>query len=705
MDAATIASGYAVWMAAFAAALAPPPAMDVNAWAAEERVVSAESGSPYPGRWDNDRVPYLREVQEVLSFEHPCRSVVLKKSAQVGGSEVGINWLGTMIARAGCPILVVLPTIDESKKWNKVKFQPTADATPALRNALRDLKSRDEDSSTATFKRFAGGFMVVTGANSSAGLQMISARAILFEEVSEYPLEAEGRGDPITQALARSKAWDQRRPKRFYNSTPSIEGSCRVTARFDESDQRRYYVPCPSCGEYQTLVWERLRYAETRPHKAHYVCAAHGCVIEPHHKLGMIARGVWIKTYPGDAGNPAPPKNFAPSQLAAWRARDSAGRDPGFHIWQIYSPFVHWDSTVAEYLAARDDPTALKTFWQQGLGEAWAERGEAPDHEALHQRRQDYRFGRIPLGALFLAGAADVQADRIEWDVYGWGAGLTAWLVDSGVIQGDTADDATWSRLHAVIDREYPDAWGRKQRIDAFGIDAGFRSQAVYRFVRKRGAESRTFALDGRPGWRLPALGTPSKRDVDFEGQKIGAVMLWPVGTWDLKSELYSSLRKTIAGPDADGNWPRGAYFYPQDVAPDYFVQLTAEYLADSEKRDGVVKREWRKTKSRANERHDTAVYARALAHHLADELGAEQWAALERRRTTPPQGAQMDLGALWAPKLAGTAKPPPEQEQPKPAMPAPPPAPRGIGPQDGRIEAGRSPAGRALGGIGRRLS
>ena len=71
----------------------------------------------------------------------------------------------------------MLPSIEEGQKYNKTKFQPTADATPVLRQKLRDQNSRDESSSTATFKRFAGGFGVITGANSSKGLQMISARA------------------------------------------------------------------------------------------------------------------------------------------------------------------------------------------------------------------------------------------------------------------------------------------------------------------------------------------------------------------------------------------------------------------------------------------------------------------------------------------------------------------------------------------------
>lgn len=652
-----VPDGFAAAMAAFAAVLEPPPPMDVATWANQERVVSAESGSPFPGQWRNELVPYGIEIMAELSDTSPARDVTLKKSAQVGGSEFGLNWIGAAIHRAPGPMLIVLPTVDEGKKYNRVKLQPLIDATPALRDLVTETKSRDDESSTSMFKRFAGGFLVVTGANSSAGLQMVSARRILFEEVSEYPIETGDRGDPINLALARGKAYDEIGPKRFYNSTPSIKGACRISDRYEASDQRRYYVPCPHCWAWQTLRFANLKFDSVRPpHRAFFVCARAGCVIEHKHKRAMIARGVWIKTYPSDdAENPAPPEEFDEFDLARWRARGSEGRQPGFAIWQGYSPFVSWDSTIAEWLAAKDDHARLKEFWQQCLGEPWEEAGEAPDFERLFERRQPFRFGIVPFGGVFITGAADVQGDRIEWDVYAWGEGLTSWLVDSGIVTGDTATEAPWVEFAKVIDREYRDAFGRKKRIDAFGIDAGFRSQIVYRFVmRHGGADGRIFALDGRPGWRLPPLATPRAIDVDYAGKKIGAVKLWPVGTWDIKAELYAGLRKTIIGPDLEtGAWSRGTVFLPQDVSKPYLEQLTAEYLDDARlNRAGVKVREWKVMKGRANERHDTAVYNRALAHHLSDALTGEDWERLKREATTGPADAQLDLVDLWRPAI-----------------------------------------------------
>lgn len=663
-----LASGRAAFLAAFTAALMPLPPVDINAWAAEHRYVSPESGSPAPGKWDPDLVPYVREIQACLSPLHPATDVTIKKSGQGGASECGLNLFGATATQAPAPMLIVLPTVDEAKKYNKIKLQPTIEATPALARTVLEVKSRDEDSSTALFKRFPGGYAVITGANSSAGLQMVSAKIIIFEEVSEYPPEAGDRGDPIEQALIRGDAWEKKRPKRAYISTPALEGACRISAKYALSDQRQLYCPCPSCGSYQILRFDRLRWtSDTAPHGAHYVCAAHGCVIEAFHQRAMVAAAVWLKTWPGDDTNPAPPETIDAADLPRWiaaRGHESpnAGRQPGFHFWRIHSPFNSWDKIVARWLDAQHrGHTALKVFVQQVRAEAWAERGDAPLPEKLVAARLSYKPRTVPHGALFLTGMADVQGDRLEWGVYAWGPLLAqGWLVDKGVIAGDPATPAPWAELRAVIDRAYPDAFGRDFAVEAFGIDAGYLSQQVYAFVMRQQPDAKgaraVFALDGRPGWKLPALGTPAVRDVDYAGKKIGGVLLWPVGTFDLKAEIYAGLRSFIAGPDADGRWPAGTLLYNETCDLAYFEQLTAERLADRKHRSGAVSKEWVIGAQRRNEALDIAVGARALAHHLADGLSAQDWLNLAAARLSAPEAAQLDLARLWAPGLTPAA-------------------------------------------------
>jgi phage terminase large subunit GpA-like protein len=665
----------------FIAGATPPERKTVSQWAEEKREVSAEGGSPHPGKWSNDLAPYLVELMDCLSLSDRCRSVVFKKSAQVAGTEGGLNFFGYIVDHHPAPGMIVLPSLDEAKKYVKIKLQPAIDATPALRNKVREQKSRDEDGSTTSLKKFRGGYCQITGANSSKGLQMLSARWIIYEEVSEWPFDVDGRGDPVDLAHKRTTAWTKTR-KEFFNSTPGLKGMCRISVIYEASDQRRYYVPCPHCGTFHVLKWENLKWNRDRaPHGAFFVCPANGCVIEPHHKRAMVATGRWIKTYPGEDGI-RPPDCIAPADIAHWRARSAEGREPGFAIWQAYSPFVPWDDTVAEFISSRGDQEKEKVFTQQVLGEDYEQKGDSPDDEILLLRRQAYPLTRLPPGALVLTGMADVQGNRLEWSVYGWGVDLQGWLIDRGVIEGDPEEDAVWSQLGAVTERQYEDWQGRLWPIEAFGVDSGYLSHRVYLFCRGR---PRVFALDGRPGHLQPMIGTPVRRDINWRGKVIkGGVMLWPTGTFSLKSWVYGALRKTVAGPDESGLFKPGTLHFPAEVDREFFQQITAEHLAEVEQRQGYVVREWRKKRNRPNEALDIAVGARAMAAHLGlDRMSPAGKARLVAERGQPPDGPQPDLAALWAPKPGQAPAPAPQ------AQPSPPPA----------------GGGRRLGGTGRSVN
>lgn len=657
-----LAAARAVAFAAFFAALVPAAVLSVDAWAREERHVSSESGSPEPGKWQADVAPHLDEIHAALSADDPATDVWFRKSAQISGSEAGLNLIGATIRAAAPtrprPILVVLPTLDEAKKYNRLKLQPTIDATPDLASRVADVKSRDAESSTAGHKKFRNGYVIVTGANSSAGLQMVSAHTILFEEVAEYPLEAGEGGDPVEQALSRADAWETYRPKRYYCSTAGVKGSCRITRGEEASDRGRRFVPCPACGWYQQLEFRNLAWrAERAPYGAHFRCVAPGCgaTIEEHAKHAMLDAGVWIKTYVDDAGE-VPPAAIAPADVAAWRARPSAGRDRGFALWKAYSKLATWDSIVKAWLEAKDQPLKLKSFTMRVLGEAWEERGDAPDAERLLERREAWPARRVPPGVLVLTAGVDVQGDRLEWFVWGWGVGLTSWIVDRGVIPGDPTQPQPWRALDGLLARSWVDGRGARWQLDGLAVDSGFLSQQVYRWGQRHAAGGRVFVLDPLGGWKRPALGTAQPRGIDFAGRKLGSVLVWPAGTWDLKSEHYAALRLTLDGPDAAGAWKLGAMHLSDLVDREMTDQLTAESLVSRPLVSGLVVREWVKTAHRRNEALDCAVYARALAHHLTDSLTPEDWAALAARRGAAPELVQRDLALLWAPPLPAVA-------------------------------------------------
>jgi len=659
---ARLASARSIVREAWTLGLSPDPERTVDQWADAERRVAAESGSPFPGPWITDRVPYARAVMQAMSLSHPCRRVTFAKSAQTAGSECGLNLLGQIMAETPAPVMVMLPSLDEAGAYNRLKLQPMIDATPAVRRRVRNIVSRDETSSTTTFKRFAGGYLQIVGANSSKTLQMRSARVAIREEVSEYPFDVDGRGDPMLLLEERLQAFTGRE-KIIDISTPGLEGTCRVTKLYERSSRGHYLVPCPHCHTRQALEFKNLRYSIAEA-VAEYACASCGALIAGHHKPAMLAGGEWSHERP-----------------------ELLDSHVGFHINALYSPFLTWLDVAKKFEAAREAGN-LKVFTQQQLGLAFKEEGEAPDHARLHATRdRDRPLRRLPPEALWLTGAADVQGDRIEWDVYAWGPGLTCWLIDTGIIVGQPTDEATWSQLTEVAERRYADSRGRTWPIDAFGCDSGYMSQAVYRWVATSARRDAVYALDGQGKPALPALGTPKKIDVDFAGRKIGAVQLWPVGTHSLKLAHYAAIHRTLKGPEPDGTLPRGLLHLPAVADEQYCRQLTSEFLYQPAK----GRAEWRVITGTRNERLDTAVYARALAHHLTDSLTPTDWQNLAAARATDPAASQADLAAYWSERF-GTDAPATKRPAPvtEPTQQTAPPPPAFIPRRSGWLSAGR---------------
>lgn len=646
----------------------------IAAWVAENRVVSPQSDSPYPGPWDHARAPHLVEMMDVCGLDDPCTEVVNKKSAQTAGSEWLLNVALYASSALKTTVGYVLPTQHKIKDFNRLRLDCTIEDSPRIKAVFVPARSRNGGGSTALHKKWrGGGNTILAGANVALHIKSISAQYTLRDEVTEFPWDTDGQGEPNSLLDKRDLSYRRSGYKRLWNSTPDREGACRIDAKFEESDQRRRYIRCPHCGAYQTLRWVNFRFNDVEPYDAYFLCAAEGCggvIGEEHHDAILagqvterviqswgdqaeetirlrVADGslgaVWIKTYPGDD---CPGPVIMPEDMPSALLRRRRGRVVGFAIWTAYSMTVPFDELAHEWVTSRGKPAKEKDFVRQTLGEPYRISVNVPDSERLVACRQSYVLGGgLPKGVLFLTMTVDVQDKRLEWAVYGWGIGLSGWLVDKGIIEGQTDDDAVWARLDGVISRRYRDAGGRSWPVDAIGVDTGFRTQRVYRWVMGHAATGRVFALDGRDGWKMPALGTPSRKDVDFLGAKIGEVQLWPVGTWDMKTDHYAALGRLLDGPDAAGKWPAATLFYPDACDREYFEQLTAEYLKESFDQWGRPVSRWvRRSNGKPNEALDLAVYGRALAHHLSDSLQPADWKALVAARAADPKAGQLDL-------------------------------------------------------------
>ena len=412
------ARAYGIAAAEMRARLRPPVRMTVSEWADRYRILSPES-SPEPGPWRTSRVPYLREIMDTLG-DPLVRRVCWVAASQVGKTEVVNNYVGRSIDQNPGPILVVQPTLNMAEIWSKDRFTPMIRDTARLRAKIADPRARDSGN-TMLHKTFTGGRLSIVGANSPSGLASRPIRDALFDEVDRYPSSVGSEGDPISLGEQRTRNFWNR--KVFYVSSPGDLATSRIWQEWEASDMRRYFVPCPHCEHRQVLEWKNVKWeteevegeALHRPGTAVYVCANCGAIFEEMNKRRMLELGEWCATNPD-------------------------GRFPGFHLSALYSPWVTWAELAALWLEKKRSPEELKTFINLQLGEPWEERDQAFEPTDLASRAEKYPE-QIPHGVGVLTAFVDVQADRLELSIRGWGEREESWLIGHHRIYGDPEQD------------------------------------------------------------------------------------------------------------------------------------------------------------------------------------------------------------------------------------------------------------------------
>lgn len=513
------------------------------------------------------------------------------KGAQVGATESGANWIGYVVDQAPGPMLSVQPTVDMAKRYSKQRIAPMLEECPSLRGKVKEARSRDSGN-TVLAKEFPGGVLVMTGANSAVGLRSMPARYVFLDEVDGYPGDVDGEGDPVALAEARTRTFQRR--KVYMVSTPTIAGRSRIEREFSKSDQRRFFVPCPECGHYQTLKFANLKWDKGDPKSAQYVCEDCGSCLGEQHKTEMLRRGEWRATLDAD-GKPI-----------------GDGRTIGFHLSSLYSPvgWMSWVEIAQRWDAAQGDPDLLKEFINTVLGEVWQARGDAPEWDAVYNRRVAYKSGTVPLAALILFAGVDVQKDRLEVGIWGFGRNRQRWLIEHRVLPGPTNRPEVWSELVKMFDETWPHEGGAEMQPRDWGIDSGAFAPDVGSFVRSQQGRGNVHAVDGRDSYLSAWLGI-GNLDLKKDGKKLPiGLKTIKVGVSFCKQELVGQL--ALTKPE-DGEFPPGFVFLPSDVTEDHVKQLTSESLVTRMVK-GRSKREWQVIEGRRNEVLDCANYARGLA-------------------------------------------------------------------------------------------
>ena len=577
-----------------------------------------------------ERAEYQRGIMDAIS-DPSVETVVVMSSAQTGKTESCLNAVGYYIDQDPAPIMVVMPTERDAETWSKDRFSTMARDTPCLRGKLSDPKSRD-GSNKILHKKFVGGHLTIVGANAPSGLAMRPIRVLLCDEVDRYPPSAGAEGDPVNLARKRTVTFWNR--KIVLVSTPTIRGFSRIETAYQESDQRRYWIPCPDCGEFQVLEWPQVRWEKDRakkhkPETAHYECIHCGSVWSDARRWAAIRRG-------------------------EWRAEGDFTGTAGFHLNEVYSSWVRLEEMVRAFLAAKAaGGEAMKTFINTALGETWVETGEAPDWQRIYDRREDYREGTVPKGGLLLTAGVDIQKDRIEASIWAWGKDKESWLVEHRVIDGDTSRADVWDELTGMLSETWSHASGVQMPLKRLAVDSGYATQEVYGWARRQHA-GLVMAVKGvERGAAL--VGMPTAVDITAGGKRLRrGVKIRSVAGGIAKLELFNNLRKERPTDEelaAGEAYPAGYVHLPK-VDSEYCKQLCSEHLVTTRNRRGYAVREWRKLRER-NEALDCYVYARAAAaavgldrfeerhwRKLVDSMGGDPAPKAKKQRSSEPKAS-----------------------------------------------------------------
>lgn len=535
-------------------------------------------------------------------------TVVGMMASQTGKTDGPINnVLGYYIDHDPAPILVVQPTVEMAEAWSKDRLAPMLRDTPCLRGKVRDPKSRDAGN-TILHKQFPGGHLTAVGANAPAGLASRPIRIVLADEIDRWPASAGTEGDPLELATQRTMTFWNR--KIVIMSTPTVKDVSRIEAAYSESDQRKFWVPCPHCDAFQVLAWKGVHWPEGDPSAAVYRCEACGAEIKDADKGGMLERGQWrAGVYPVGhelAGQTIPTRGVA-----------------GFWISALYSPFVTFAQLAEQFAKAKGSKERLQAFVNLKLAETWRDElvGDTLEESYIMARaaESDYSYGEVPAGVAVLVASVDTQNDRLEVSVIGYGPGEESWRIDRATLTGDPNQVAVWGELDTVLARTYPGA-GTEWKIRACVVDTGGgRTQAAYEYCSTPTHPVPVIAIKGSHQREAPYIpidkaGRPKYTVVRAKSGR--RLKLYLLGVSQGKDVLFSALKQETPGA--------GFFNVPADLWPDYARQLTAEVKVER-RSFGQRVDVWELKSGRRNEAIDQEVYGRALVRLLGVKLKAPE--------------------------------------------------------------------------------
>lgn len=582
-------------------ALQPLPNLSVSDWADAYRMLSAEA-SAEPGRWRTDRAPYQREIMNAFT-QYKIWKISVMSASQIGKSDIMNNVIGRYSHLAPAPIMMIQPTIEMAQDYSKSRIAPMIRDTKVLREIYRDVKTR-ETGNTILSKIFPGGRLIMGGANSPAGLASRPIKILLADEVDRFPDSAGTEGDPVDLAAKRMTTFWDKRLGLF--STPTIAGESRIEEEYLQGTQEEWQHECPNCGEYHLLTHRQM-------------VTDHQTVVDKKGNKHATVHSVKWRCHDCGFSFTEEQMRRAPQKFVAQNASALAKGVRSFFVNCWTSPWLTWAGVMQEWLEAEGDPEREKVVVNTRFGEPYERKGAFESTDKFLQRREPYG-AELPDGVLILTAAVDVQDNRLEYEICGWGKGEECWGIKKGIILGVPENPEVWAALDEQLDREYRFKNGTGLIVPRTFIDSGGHyTKEVYAYSLRRLARQ-CFAVKGASTAGVPIIHKYAKVTT-VRGRTIPLVL---IGTDSGKQYVMDRLSISVPGPkyfhfplDKQENEAVSEILWNRGYDDIYFRGLIAEQKV-ARKKNGRVVWQWENiAKDKRNEPLDLRVYNLACLHSM----------------------------------------------------------------------------------------
>lgn len=602
----------------------------------------------FPSTWEStafdfEKAPHVRGVIE-RGWNNPAvRKIHLSFATRLCKTSTMLSLVQWVADQSPAPMVLMFPDTGILNAGMEEHVYPMMEQTPVIRRQLPPVHLRNR-----TAIHFTDCRLRIANAGSRSSVAGYPALYVFKMEVNKIISRKSSEADAYYTIESRCTGYP-RGAKIVEEGTPTDTGTCRAYRLLQDEtvQQLRYWVPCPHCGEYQTLEFERVQWDKTEAGEstpaqakktARYVCAHCEQIVLDHHRPAMMKAGQWLADgeYVDALGNVCGHPSVESDTLIFGP------------LSKLYSLFIGgWGDVAREFVEAiqrqrAGDLESFRKFRTETLAESWTPTFDVVQPNALagHLRGEHLR-GQLPPESCFLTTAADVglAGDELlfHWFVCAWwhvqGRAQGA-LVDWGLSAGVSAFLKWTNSTYPVVDRA-----GAFLPVAEFpiGIDSGKYTAEVYS-VCDRLEQAQAFKGDSRTGqnvavdlyyWGHRRTDKPAK--LIAMQKQLGMGDLLMVNSHASQQYREALVQKRINRGDA------GFVYFPADVCDNWqayehlFSQLNADY------RDG---NKW--SRSGPNEAGDGIRYCRVLAEYYT--RNGQVWDAVsfpERFSGQAPVAAQ----------------------------------------------------------------